>query len=56
MASDLDLIRRIRNEFAHTLEPKTFRDPKVSQMVDQLASITKVIKDVERLQVELVLD
>ncbi len=24
MASDLDLIRRIRNEFAHSLEPKLF--------------------------------
>jgi len=53
MASDLDLIRRIRNEFAHSLEAKTFRDPTVSRMVGQLASITKVIKDVESFQSEL---
>jgi DNA-binding MltR family transcriptional regulator len=56
MAYDLDIVRRIRNEFAHTLEPKTFRDPKLSQMVDQLTSVTKVTKDVERLQAELVLE
>lgn len=44
MASDLDLIRRIRNDFAHSLESKTFRDPKISGMVDQLASLAKLIQ------------
>ncbi len=48
MASDLDLIRRIRNDFAHSLESKTFRDPNISRMVGQLASFAKAIKSVEK--------
>lgn len=37
MASDLDIVRRIRNEFAHSLASRSFRDPEVSSMVEQLA-------------------
>ncbi len=53
MASDLDLIRRIRNEFAHSLESKTFRDPEITRMVDQFACITKLTKNIEHLKEDL---
>ena len=39
MAADLDLVRRIRNEFAHSLESKTFSDPTISKIVSQLEGI-----------------
>lgn len=47
MASDLDLVRRIRNEFAHSLASKTFQDPEVSRMVDQLAGLPEVTHLIE---------
>ena len=51
MANDLDLVRRIRNAFAHSLEPKTFRDPDITRMVDNLVGFaaTKVDVDFEKL-------
>ena len=42
MACDLDLVRRIRNEFAHSLASRTFQDPEVSRIVDQFAGLPKV--------------
>jgi len=48
MVSDLDLIRRIRNELAHSLESKTFRDPEISRMVGQLASFSRAVKSIEK--------
>jgi DNA-binding MltR family transcriptional regulator len=50
MASDLDLIRRIRNELAHSLQSKTFRDPEITKMVNQFACITKLTKNIENLK------
>ena len=51
MANDLDLVRRIRNAFAHSLEPKTFQDPTITRMVDNLAAFgaAKVNVDFEKL-------
>jgi DNA-binding MltR family transcriptional regulator len=37
IASDLDLIRRIRNKFSHSLESRTFRDSEIKTLVDQLS-------------------
>jgi DNA-binding MltR family transcriptional regulator len=53
MAADLDVIRRIRNEFAHSFEPKTFGDQEIGGMVGQLASLTEALKSVEGLQERL---
>ena len=47
MANDLDLIRRIRNAFAHSLEPKTFRDPDITRMVDNLVGFAATKVDVD---------
>ncbi len=47
MAADLDLVRRIRNEFAHSLESKTFTDPTISKMVSQLETLAKLSKGTE---------
>jgi DNA-binding MltR family transcriptional regulator len=44
MASDLDVIRAIRNEFAHSLALRTFRDPKISQMVDKLVGFDRAVE------------
>jgi Mannitol repressor len=43
MVSDLDFVRRIRNEFAHSLDPKTFRDRTISKMVDGLVGIPEMV-------------
>jgi len=48
MASELHVIRRIRNEFAHSLESKTFLDPKISRMVDNLASLAQAVERIEK--------
>ncbi len=36
IACDLDLIRRIRNKFSHSLQSRTFRDSDITALVDQL--------------------
>lgn len=36
VASDLDVIRSIRNEFAHNLELTSFRDPRIIALVGRL--------------------
>jgi len=54
MASDLDAIRRIRNEFAHSLESRTFRDPKISSMVNQLACVSQVKQELDKLEKQIV--
>jgi DNA-binding MltR family transcriptional regulator len=46
-AADLDLVRRIRNEFAHSLEPRAFSDPKIGKMVGRLEGLTKLSKETE---------
>jgi len=46
MACDLDLIRRIRNEFSHSLEPMTFRNSRITGMVDQLAGFAKALQSI----------
>jgi DNA-binding MltR family transcriptional regulator len=46
MANDLDLVRRIRNAFAHSLEPKTFQDPDITSMVDNLVGFAATKIDI----------
>lgn len=40
MAEDLHLLRKIRNQFAHSLEAKTFSDPGISALVGQLCCLS----------------
>jgi DNA-binding MltR family transcriptional regulator len=47
MAADLDRVRRIRNEFAHSLESKTFLDPTIRTMVGQLEGLTQLFRGTE---------
>jgi DNA-binding MltR family transcriptional regulator len=36
LAKDLHLIRKIRNDFAHSLSEKDFEDPAINKLIDQL--------------------
>jgi len=49
MALDLNLVRQIRNEFAHSLEPKTFSDPIIDKLVNRMKGYEKAQERTERL-------
>jgi hypothetical protein len=49
MALDLNLCRQIRNEFAHSLEPKTFSDPKIDKLVNEMTGYERVNARKEKL-------
>ena len=50
----LHLIRRIRNKFAHTLEPITFEDAQIKDMCGHLISVADAPQFlVEQLSIEL---
>ena len=49
MALDLNLVRQIRNEFAHSLEPKTFSDPTIDKLVNRMKGYEKAQERTERL-------
>ena len=42
IASDLDLVRRIRNERSHSLESRTFQDLDIGGLIDQFMALTKI--------------
>lgn len=48
VAQSLHLVRRIRNEFAHTLETASFDPPKIHQRVLELSRLNKVAKPERR--------
>jgi|SRR6185437_7762813 len=48
IAFDLDLIRRIRNEFSHSFEPATFDDPVITAKVDQLQSYERAVASIAK--------
>ena len=48
IAGDLDLVRKIRNEFAHNLESTTFHDARIAGMVNQLAGFAKAAEWLKR--------
>lgn len=54
MANDLDLVRRIRNAFAHSLEPKTFQDPDITSMVDNLVGFAATKIDIDFAKLPLI--
>ncbi len=46
MAADLDLIRRIRNEFSHSFESASFASAAITQQVDQLQGYEMALKSI----------
>lgn len=48
IASDLDLIRRIRNEFAHSFELAAFTNPTITQKVEQLQCYERAVESVTK--------